>query len=537
MSGLLKKTSCFFLFLLLFSSQKVDLKAGFGLQVKSSLVLMILLLLIILFLIIILTIILMKTLSKKNILKQNNLLIRNLQEGFVAIDKQGFIQYANPALALLFNQKEKANLSGKKLSDYFCSDDEDLLPLILTLSGEKSPDLKKGLELRLQSEKNESWILLRHLSRIDDISLKYYLLNDISLYKWEKQRFEYEKELVRIINFVQEIDQLYKNIIIHSTSLPRIDAAAFFTFNSDDQLLLEFSLNLPYQENQVFTKKDNQILIDILEKNRVVFIDAKFLKFRADKGFGKWKEISRSLMVVPICQRRLKIGCFVLASFSFDFLPRQYQSVLEDTAGHVSSAMLRLITERQLEQYTAQLQDLTHRLENKNQELENLSNTDELTGLFNRRYFNYIFAREFERSQRYKQPLSCFMIDIDHFKRINDNHGHPFGDFILMEIAAILKEHSRSTDYCARYGGEEFVVISPIERSAARNFAERLMGTIRPHHFIYKNKECRITISIGISTLQEPFANKEDFLNAADQALYQAKNEGRNKMVMYGPAF
>lgn len=160
--------------------------------------------------------------------------------------------------------------------------------------------------------------------------------------------------------------------------------------------------------------------------------------------------------------------------------------------------------------------------------------TDSLTGLYNRRFFDEHYKISLGQAIRQKHPLSVFMVDIDYFKQYNDYYGHPAGDKILIEIAATLKSQiSRSSDMVARYGGEEFVMILPnMTEQNAMQFAEKLITAVSqlalPH---LKSKTKKIlTISIGASTY-DPNQHREvsALIDAADTALYKAKQQGRNQ--------
>lgn len=171
-------------------------------------------------------------------------------------------------------------------------------------------------------------------------------------------------------------------------------------------------------------------------------------------------------------------------------------------------------------------------------EVELLSIMDELTKLYNRRYFEHNLEREFNRAKRYKNNLSLAMLDIDLFKKVNDTHGHQYGDYVLREVAKLLKESFRKTDMLYRYGGEELVVIMPetsLENASIP--AERLREKIENHEFVYDGTKINLTVSIGISTMDDAFENQREIIKTADLALYRAKNTGRNKVVTYNEQF
>lgn len=167
-------------------------------------------------------------------------------------------------------------------------------------------------------------------------------------------------------------------------------------------------------------------------------------------------------------------------------------------------------------------------------EAEHLSVTDGLTGLYNRRHFEYNVEREFLRTKRYPSDLSLAMIDIDHFKNINDTFGHQFGDYVLRELSNIISASFRKTDMIYRYGGEELSVILT-ETSLDNAFIplERLREKISQHIFSYNNEETNLTVSIGIGASCAEFKTQGELVECADKALYKAKQSGRNKVIMY----
>jgi diguanylate cyclase (GGDEF)-like protein len=167
--------------------------------------------------------------------------------------------------------------------------------------------------------------------------------------------------------------------------------------------------------------------------------------------------------------------------------------------------------------------------------MEKLATTDPLTELANVRYFRRWLDTELSRSWRYRNPFSLLMLDIDHFKEINDSHGHPQGDLVLKEIGRILRLAMRKVDAVARYGGEEFVIALPqTSGDAAALVAERLRARIEEHSFPGLPKRQRVTISIGVTQLQcDQEIEGQELINEADQALYRAKKNGRNRVELH----
>lgn len=168
--------------------------------------------------------------------------------------------------------------------------------------------------------------------------------------------------------------------------------------------------------------------------------------------------------------------------------------------------------------------------------LESLVYNDPLTGLYNRLLLNIRLREELARSRRHKWPLAVLIIDIDHFKRINDTYGHLVGDEVLIGCAAILSRHIREEDCLARYGGEEFVILAPgmIEDNAVQ-LAERIRLAVEeaPLSATGLDKPVHITISIGIAIYPNHASNENELISRADTALYQAKSRGRNRTALF----
>ncbi len=182
---------------------------------------------------------------------------------------------------------------------------------------------------------------------------------------------------------------------------------------------------------------------------------------------------------------------------------------------------------------TRALEEARQGLETANAELLRLSATDALTQLANRRRFDSVLDEEIRRARRSGSPLAVLLADIDHFKRINDSYGHPFGDECLRQVAAVLMAHcQRAGDLAARYGGEEFVVLLPAsDQRQAVVLAERIRQDIERLQLRHGDLPVALTISLGVATLGSTCASAEALLAAADAALYAAKHAGRNRVV------
>lgn len=180
-----------------------------------------------------------------------------------------------------------------------------------------------------------------------------------------------------------------------------------------------------------------------------------------------------------------------------------------------------------------------HLLGIRNEELNLLSITDGLTGIFNHRYLHEVLGLEVRRAERYGKPVSILMIDIDDFKRVNDRCGHPFGDEVLEETGRLIRSSVRDTDVVGRYGGEEFLVIMPQTTSEeAIPLAERILRSLRAHPYRYVGDLVPVTASMGLATYPAPelgIKSKDGLLSAADQALYKSKRLGKNQVTVWAP--
>lgn len=173
-------------------------------------------------------------------------------------------------------------------------------------------------------------------------------------------------------------------------------------------------------------------------------------------------------------------------------------------------------------------QRLEEQLEEANAQLEKQATTDTLTGIANRRKFGFFLESEMGRSRRYRLPLGLIMFDIDHFKQINDNHGHPTGDAVLAELARLVNGTIRSEDAFARWGGEEFVILLPqTEPRGAMAMAERIRSLVEHSSFPVPRQ---VTCSFGVTNLSQN-DDPDSFLKRVDEALYQAKEGGRNRVI------
>lgn len=222
----------------------------------------------------------------------------------------------------------------------------------------------------------------------------------------------------------------------------------------------------------------------------------------------------RSYAGVPIYRRDEVIGFLNLDSSTPNFFTPAHASRLQAFASQAGVAI-----------ENARLYEQDHIL----------SITDGLTGLYNSRYFFEVAKREFERSQRYPGNLSVMMIDIDHFKNVNDTYGHMVGDDVLREISRRMSGCLRVVDVAARYGGEEFIILmAQTDRSEALQAAERIHNIVAAESFeVPFGQPLSLTISLGVATLSDVHENLNMLIKSADDALYRAKFAGRNQISIW----
>jgi len=179
---------------------------------------------------------------------------------------------------------------------------------------------------------------------------------------------------------------------------------------------------------------------------------------------------------------------------------------------------------------------LLSELEEKNRELQELAYYDPLTGLPNRRFFFEHASLIFEEVKRYEKPLSLLVMDIDHFKKINDTYGHDVGDLVLKTFAGVLRGIVRQSDICARFGGEEFVVLLPnTDLEGAKVLAERIRTAVAKNMVEHGSIVIVFTVSIGISQYRKGMQSIDELIKEADIALYRAKEGGRNRVEVFIP--
>jgi diguanylate cyclase (GGDEF)-like protein len=250
-----------------------------------------------------------------------------------------------------------------------------------------------------------------------------------------------------------------------------------------------------------------------------------------------------SVISVPVSVANGLIGVLNISHPDTNYFSEWHIRLLQIYKNMMGELIINYRLPRQIEEQiavrTTMLEAALENMKQLKKYHESKSMLDELTGLYNRRYFYMQIESALARSKRYKQPLCLLVLDLDHFKAINDTYGHGFGDIVLKDVANSLKEEIRESDILARFGGEEFVIaFTDIDSKKGKLFAERIRKRIASLDWKVQGQEVKITTSIGVHCLVEEALKQDNFdidalLNYADQALYAAKAKGRNRVVFF----
>lgn len=262
------------------------------------------------------------------------------------------------------------------------------------------------------------------------------------------------------------------------------------------------------------------------------------------------REINKRLALAHAAKRRIlliivsvfgvALGASVLAGTALArsiLLPLKALEEGADRFGEGNlSHRVTLITKDELGQLARGFNAMAEKLEKSQAALQYLSIRDDLTGLYNRRHFHLLLKDEVERWRRYGRPFSLLMLDIDHFKAINDTYGHQAGDEALRTAAALVNRAVRPVDRVCRYGGEEFaIILSETSSSGGLAMAERILEVMGTQTiFVDQGQAVNLTVSIGAASFPEDARSEDDLIISADRALYAAKHAGRNRVSRPG---
>ncbi len=247
-------------------------------------------------------------------------------------------------------------------------------------------------------------------------------------------------------------------------------------------------------------------------------------KQSGNEGIKMLQDIIKKKLGVPVimivAEGEEKLGVKAMDKGAYDFLTKDEVKTVA-----LGRSIRRVMQRRKLES------DIKASL----LKLEKLAIRDGLTGLYNHHHFKEVIKKEYKKAKRYMQPLSCIMLDLDHFKAVNDTHGHQFGDTVLVQSAVILNDLVRDIDFVARYGGEEFFIVLPnTNLKGAYILAERIRESFANHIFKQDKLSEIVTVSIGVSSMSdENIVSEHDLIENADKSLYRPKWRGRNNVCTF----
>jgi len=239
-----------------------------------------------------------------------------------------------------------------------------------------------------------------------------------------------------------------------------------------------------------------------------------------------------ALLACGILVQQLLLKPILLTTATLDRAEESHEVRLPDS--HIREIDLFFRSVERMATALSEIEEAHRQARAAQAELRRLASVDELTGVANRRWFTAMAGRELERCRRFNHQLALLMIDVDHFKRVNDTHGHAVGDEVLKAFTRVLESNLRSVDLLGRLGGEEFAVVLPeADQKAATHTAERLRLAVEGLQFPFEDGSVlRITTSVGIAGMALTGESLDSLLARADSALYAAKHQGRNRVVV-----
>jgi diguanylate cyclase (GGDEF)-like protein len=331
--------------------------------------------------------------------------------------------------------------------------------------------------------------------------------------------------------------------------LKRIDGGAILLLDEKSGELKEVVSRVRDQAGAEVPPFSRTIVRRVFEQAKALMISDTW-----DEGkerFSQSIQLSRirSIVCVPILSKAGPIGVLYMHAmhepqrfqkedlFFYTALSSLASMAIENALLHARGQRAEEALEKARAELEIQVKERTAELLKANKMLEDLSITDGLTGLHNYRYLRRVLDTEYKRARRYNHRFALLMLDIDRFKDVNDHYGHPCGDFILQQIGRLLKDCVRNTDIVTRYGGDEMaIILLEVSKALALEVSEKLRREVERHSFLWQGTTVKITVSIGVAAaLEEGIPDWNGLVNAADQALYQAKDGGRNRVLGWTP--
>jgi diguanylate cyclase (GGDEF)-like protein len=307
----------------------------------------------------------------------------------------------------------------------------------------------------------------------------------------------------------------------------------------DDETTVRSVLNQVLREDgyDVTEAESGSRALEILQHESfdLIITDIKMPGITGLELLKKVKQAQPDTQVIIITSyASLDTSLTALRHGAYDYLFKPFED-LDLISAAVKRATEKVMLVKENRRLFGRLQQQNVQLEKANRTLKNLACRDGLTGLYNHRYFQDVLTHEIYRSERNEAVFSLIFLDVDHFKKYNDTHGHLAGDKLLRKLSDIFNKAVRKSDIVARYGGEEFVIILPsTSKKHAQIVGEKLRRYIESFPFQGRDTQPtgKLTISLGISTYPDDGQERSRLIQRADEAMYQAKNSGRNRVCI-----
>jgi diguanylate cyclase (GGDEF)-like protein/PAS domain S-box-containing protein len=463
----------------------------------------------------------------------------------IAVTRQGRILYANLAYAYMFGFSQPAELTGTMISDRVAEQDREQVIARDLRSEQGFPELTRYEVPALHQDGTIFQVALEVTPlSLDDGQALLFFAQDITdrqraeeAEREQRQLAEALRDIASALNSSLDYDQILDTILTDVGKILANDSVDIIMIDKKNEGVIVRKKGYQGVGNQSFMDTrfnlaDLPNLIRMIKTGQPVIIP----DVRSDPDWVRFEtqDWVRSYAGMPIRANGNVVGFIDLCSTKTNFYQPEHIERLAAMADQVAIAFTNASLVDELRQANDRLQAQLAEIQLLQSELREQAIRDPLTTLFNRRYLIETLHREIERARRESWPVSIIVIDIDHFKNLNDANGHKAGDLVLQHLGQLLKNNIRAGDIACRYGGEEFVIVMPnVYPLVAFERAEQIRLKFEWMRIPYEDKMLSSTISLGIAIFPLNASGDDEVLIRADRALYQAKQTGRNRTILY----
>jgi diguanylate cyclase (GGDEF)-like protein len=449
-------------------------------------------------------------------LYEGDLLVKRGEEGHLPVERPSFIRLGEGLLGWIAKEKKTVSIANLHRTGYA---DETLPASVLSLL--TVPILEKehlyGL-LHAESPVAQSFSI-REEELLQQIAGEMLVLlrDDLERQQMKQQAQVYSTLLEISKNLASRLDLSHRlsSTAASAKAIIAYDGCFIFLVDAEER---QMTVKTVIGHDAVLSEHTFPLtggLISLIVRNRqpLLFSDAEKKRRKFFPEACRIEISPRSFLGLPLIIEERVIGVLVFTSDREDAFSSYDRHVLSIMCNQVATSIAQAQVHAQMSQ---------------------LAMTDGLTGLLNHRRFFDRLTEEFVRSARHPEPFSLLLIDVDHFKQVNDGHGHPAGDAVLKMVSETLMRQVRKIDVVARYGGEEFAILLPrSDANQALLTAERIRKAVEAISLLWQNKTIRATISIGIAEHPNDATDGAALIASADRALYGSKQDGRNRTTLY----